>query len=82
MKKALPLFASFSIVAFLILLPVIRSVNGPADNYVTPAPSLISQGNPMPNPVPPASDGGVLVAEGNPMPNPVPPASNVTILVA
>jgi len=61
MKKTVLLFASFSILVCLIVLPVVRSVNTPAGNYVTPAPSLISEGNPMPNPVPPASNVSVLL---------------------
>lgn len=82
MKKIPVLFASLSILACLIVLPVIRSVNGSAGNYVTPAPALIADGDPMPNPAPPASSAGILVADGDPMPNPAPPASNAGILVA
>jgi hypothetical protein len=81
-KKSLTLFASFSILACLIVLPVIRSVNGSAGNYVTPVPSLIADGSPMPNPLPPASNTDVLIADGSPMPNPLPPASNTGVLVA
>ncbi len=82
MKKTLVLFAAFSILACLIVLPVIRSVNGSAGNYVTPAPSLVADGDPMPNPAPPASKAGTLVADGDPMPNPAPPASKAGTLVA
>jgi hypothetical protein len=68
MKKTLVCFASFSILACLMVLPVIRSVNTPLGNYAVPAPRLVAEGNPMPSPLPPA-----LVAEGNPMPSPLPP---------
>jgi hypothetical protein len=82
MKKSLMHFASLSTLACLILLPVIRSVNGSAGNYVTPAPTLMADGNPMPSPLPPAANAGVLVADGNPMPSPLPPAANAGVLVA
>jgi hypothetical protein len=74
MKKTLVWFASFSVFACLIVLPVIRSVNASAGNYAQPAPPLIADGDPLPNPVPPLEKAGILVADGDPMPNPVPPA--------
>ena len=82
MKKPVMFFASISILACLIVLPVIRSVNDSAGNYGTPAPTLMADGNPMPSPIPPAANAGVLVADGNPMPSPLPPAANGGILVA
>jgi hypothetical protein len=81
MKKTLVFFASLSILACLIVLPVIRSVNDSAGNYVAPDPCLIADGNPMPNPAPPASNAGILVADGNPMPNPAPPDQHVIELM-
>jgi hypothetical protein len=82
MKKTLVYFAAFSIFACLIVLPVIASVNSPVGSYATSTPTLISEGDPMPSPVPPMSRAGVLVAEGDPMPSPVPPLSNTGTLVA
>jgi hypothetical protein len=84
MKKTLVCFASLSILACLIVLPVIRSVNTPLGNHAVSAPRLVSEGNPMPSPLPLTSNYvGTLVAEGNPMPSPIPPTSSyVGILVA
>jgi hypothetical protein len=82
MKKSLVLFASISVLVCLMVLPVIRSVNGSAGNYVAPAPSLIADGSPMPNPLPPASEAGMLVADGSPMPNPLPPKPHFIELTA
>jgi hypothetical protein len=70
MKKHVALFVSLSILACLMVLPVIRSVNtlpGKSEAF------SIADGNPMPNPLPPAFKAGVLAADGNPMPNPLPP---------
>jgi hypothetical protein len=78
----------------LIVLPVIRSVNIPADNTVLQTPShLVPEGDPMPpphkpccrliaegDPMPPPHKPGLsLVAEGDPMP---PPHKPGTALVA
>jgi hypothetical protein len=57
----------FCVSALLIVLPVIRSVNIPAGNYVYQTPSTISEGHPMP---PPHRPGLALIAEGDPMPPP------------
>jgi hypothetical protein len=72
MKKTQLLFASFSILVCLIVLPVIRSVNTLPSNPPVPPPSLISDGNPLPAPIPNASHAVVLAADGNPLPAPIP----------
>jgi hypothetical protein len=74
MKKTSVYFAAFSILACLIVLPVIGSVNSPVGSYAAPTPTLVSEGDPMPSPIPPLSSTGTLVAGGDPMPSPVPPA--------
>jgi hypothetical protein len=53
MKKTLVCFAPLSILACLIVLPVIRSVNTPLGNYAVPISGLVAEGDPMPSPVPP-----------------------------
>jgi hypothetical protein len=82
MKKSQALFVSLSILACLIVLPVIRSVNASAGNHQAPATSLISEGNPMPSPIPPVTSLDMLMAEGNPMPSPIPPVTNLDTFVA
>ena len=75
-------FAVLSIAAFSIVLPVIRSVNGSAGNYVLPVSSFIADGNPMPYPQPSVSSPDVLVADGDPMPYPLPSISSPDVLLA
>jgi hypothetical protein len=82
MKKSQAFFVSLSILACLIVLPVIGSVNGSAGNHQTPATSLVSEGNPMPSPIPPGATTDVFIAEGNPMPSPIPPATSIDTLIA
>jgi hypothetical protein len=72
MNKRLVFLVSLSISAFLIVLPVIRSVNNSAGNHTILAPALISEGDPMPAPIPHKPGVSVLVAEGDPMPAPIP----------
>ena len=82
MKKTMVCFAAFSILACLIVLPVIRSVNAPLGNYTVPVLRLISEGNPMPSPLPPNASADVLVVEGDPMPSPIPPTFSSGTLLA
>jgi hypothetical protein len=61
----------FSISAFVIVLPVIRSVNVPGGNPVLAAPNVIADGDPMPPPHRPCCSAvDSLVPDGDPMPPP------------
>ena len=53
MKKTLVYLASVSILACLIVRPVIRPVNAVINNHSRPVPFMVSEGDPMPSPVPP-----------------------------
>ncbi len=66
--KKLAAVAALSLLAVLIVLPAIGSVNYIASN------PLVAEGNPLPWPKPPVvNNNAVLTAEGNPLPWPKPP---------
>jgi hypothetical protein len=76
-NKNLVAVVVLSLVAFLIVLPIVRSVNAAASNHAITAPALIAEGNPMPPPIPPHPHFSLFIAEGNPMPPPIPPHPHV-----
>jgi hypothetical protein len=66
--KILGRLVALSLLAALIVLPAVRSVN-----YTASKPA-IAEGAPLPWPKPPlANDNAVLMAEGAPLPWPKPP---------
>jgi hypothetical protein len=66
--KRLAAVAALSLLAVLIVLPAIASVNYIVSN------SLVADGQPLPWPKPPiTNDNAVLMADGQPLPWPKPP---------
>jgi hypothetical protein len=86
--KKTTLAVAVSVLAFLMVLPVMRSVNLSAGKPVTIDRTQFADGGPLPPPIPskPASvDANMLVADGGPLPPPIPPKTvsvNANTLVA
>jgi hypothetical protein len=81
--KKTPLVVALFVIAVLMLLPVVRSVNLSASKPVTIDRSLSADGWPIP-PFPPtilSGDNQTLVADGWPIP-PFPPKQGLTLLSA
>ena len=87
MKKT-TLVVAVSVLAFLIVLPVMRSVNLSAGKPVTIDRTQYADGSPLPPPIPPkppSMSANALVADGSPLPPPIPPkppSMNANTLVA
>jgi hypothetical protein len=86
--KKTALAVAVSVLAVLIVLPVVRSVNLSPGKPVTIDRTQYADGSPMPPPIPPqppSINANVLVADGSPMPPPIPPqppSINANVLVA
>jgi hypothetical protein len=73
-KKALAVAAS--VLAVLMVLPIVRSVNLSAGKPVTIDRMQYADGSPLPPPIPPkppSMNTHTLVADGSPLPPPIPP---------
>jgi hypothetical protein len=81
LKKTAIAVAVF-VLAILMILPVVRTVNVSAGKPVTIDRTLTADGSPMPPfpPKPPSMNAGTLVADGSPMP-PFPPKPPQTLVI-
>jgi hypothetical protein len=77
--KKTTLAVAVSVLAFLMVLPIVRSVNLTAGKPVTIDRTLRADGWPLPPPIPP-SLAGTLVADGWPLPPPIPPSLAGTLV--
>ncbi len=84
MKKIM-LAVTVSVLAVLMVLPVVGFVNVSASDFVKIDRMLYAGGAPLPPrlaPKPPSVNAGTLVADGGPLPPPIPPTpSQSTFLV-
>jgi len=86
--KKTALAIAVSVLAVLIVLPVIGSVNLSAGKPITIHRTQFADGSPLPPPIPPkppSMNGNTLVADGSPLPPPIPPkppSTNGNTLVA
>jgi hypothetical protein len=74
--KKTALAVVFSVLAVLIVLPVVRSVNLSAGKPISIDRFTFADGSPMPPPIPPkppSMNSNTVVADGSPMPPPIPP---------
>ena len=75
MKKIM-LAVAVTVLAVLMVLPVVRFVNVSAGDLVKIDRTLNADGAPLPPrlaPKPPSVNAGTLVADGGPLPPPIPP---------
>jgi hypothetical protein len=86
--KKTTLAVAVLLLAVLMVLPVMGSVNLSAGKPITIDRMQYADGSPMPPPIPPkppSMNANPLVADGSPMPPPIPPkppSSNTNTLVA
>src|SRR6266851_3382141 len=84
--KKIAIAVAVSVLAVLIILPVMGSVNLSAGKPVTIDRTLSADGGPLPPPIPQSRsmDVTTLVADGGPLPPPIPKSRSmdVTTLVA
>src|SRR6266566_1496497 len=74
--KKIMLAVAVSVLAVLMVLPVVRFVNVSAGDLVKIDRTLYADGAPLPPrlaPKPPSVNAGTLVADGGPLPPPIPP---------
>jgi hypothetical protein len=74
--KKTALAVAVSVLAVLIVLPVVRSVNLSAGKPITIDRTQFADGSPLPPPIPPkppSMNANMLVADGSPLPPPIPP---------
>jgi hypothetical protein len=74
--KKTALAVAASVLAVLMVLPVVRSVNLSAGKPVTIDRMQYADGSPLPPPIPPkppSMNAHTLVADGSPLPPPIPP---------
>jgi hypothetical protein len=86
--KKTAIAVAVSLLAVLIVLPVVRSVNLPAGKPITIDRIQYVDGSPLPPPIPPKPPSvyaNALLADGSPLPPPIPPkppSTNVDAFVA
>jgi hypothetical protein len=74
--KKTALAVAVSVLAVLIVLPVVGSVNLSAGKSITIDRTQFADGSPLPPPIPPSSmNADTFVADGSPLPPPIPPSS-------
>jgi hypothetical protein len=74
--KKTAIAVAVSLLAVLIVLPVVRSVNLPAGKPITIDRIQYADGSPLPPPIPPkppSVNANALLADGSPLPPPIPP---------
>jgi len=74
--KKIMLAVAVTVLAVLMVLPVVRFVNVSAGDLVKIDRTLYADGAPLPPrlaPKPPSVNAGTLVADGGPLPPPIPP---------
>jgi hypothetical protein len=74
--KKTALAIAVSVLAVLIVLPVVRSVNLSAGKPISIDRTQFADGSPLPPPIPPkppSMNADTLVADGSPLPPPIPP---------
>jgi len=74
--KKIMIAVAVSVLAVLMVLPVVRFVNVSASDLVTIDRTLYADGTPWPPrlaPKPPSVNVDTLVADGGPLPPPIPP---------
>jgi hypothetical protein len=84
LKKRMLAVAIF-VLAVLMVLPVVRSVNLSAGKPITIDRTQYADGWPMPPPIPPKpsfAGANTLVADGWPMPPPIPPKPSQSRMLA